>query len=88
MTVLTVPTVHLNGTSREALYEALATAAEAVYQAVEALQATYPNGRDYYPQGSGALRQAEAEYQSRVERVSAVRAELMELMSAVQAAGR
>jgi hypothetical protein len=52
------PTIHLNGTSREALLRGFADAADAVRDALAAVQATYPNGRDFYPQGPGAITQA------------------------------
>lgn len=47
---LVVPTIHLNGSSRERLTGALEKAAEAVRLAQEALTETSPHGRDYYVQ--------------------------------------
>jgi len=51
---LTVPTVHLNGTSREELLRQLQDAWQAVFQARDALAKASPNARDYYPQGEHA----------------------------------
>jgi len=42
-----------------------------------------PNGRDYYPQGPGAIRQAEAEHQARIDKVRAVQQEIYDLMEAI-----
>lgn len=44
----TLPTVHLNGTGREALVEARREACDALRAAEEALGAVAPNARDYY----------------------------------------
>lgn len=70
------PTIHLNGTSGEALLDQVTTAAQAAQELLRALFAASPNGRDYYPQGPDALRQAETEYRSRVARVQSVLTEL------------
>ncbi len=56
------PTVHLNGTSPQALLDAATEAREAVEAAVQKLRAVYPNARDYYPQGPGALALAEEQF--------------------------
>jgi hypothetical protein len=51
-----VPTVHLNGTSKERLLEDLRKAHDAIEQARYAIPV--PHGRDYYPQGEDALGKA------------------------------
>lgn len=61
------PTVHLNGTSREALFDGFIEAHRAITEARKAIQAIYPNGRDYYTQGPYALRSAENEYDARLK---------------------
>jgi hypothetical protein len=53
-----VPTVHMNGTKGDDLVEQLMDAREALRLAVKALQNAAPNGRDYYPQGPGAINEA------------------------------
>lgn len=73
------PTIHLNGTSKQALADDLANALQALTVAIRAVEATSPNIRDYYPQGREAFAQATAEYRSRVERLTAVRQELADL---------
>ena len=56
---MTKPTIHLNGTSGEALLEGYRTAMEAVGEAVRKLNnETHPNARDYYPQGNHAYQDA------------------------------
>jgi hypothetical protein len=45
----TLPIIHLNGTSRSALYEGYEKAYGDLYNAVESLKAVEFNSRDYYP---------------------------------------
>ena len=45
------PTVHLNGTSKDTLLNAYTAANSALLNALEALEACAPNGRDYYVSG-------------------------------------
>jgi hypothetical protein len=87
-TALTFPTVHMNGTGRQDLLDQYLTAANAVTAARHALHDTYPNGRDYYPQGPEAIQHAMNEHEARLERLAAVRAELLALAEAVADAGR
>jgi hypothetical protein len=83
---LAVPTIHCNGTSREALLEQLRNAAEAVGVAIHALEGASPNGRDYYPQGPHALRKARAEHEARCQALQRVCNELLQLAEAVDQA--
>lgn len=71
-----IPTIHLNGTSRESLLDALGTAGSALYAALKALDECAPNGRDYYPQGPTALTEALTEH---ADRCAHVRAALHEI---------
>ena len=52
---MTLPTIHLNGTDPKTLLGDAINAMDALRTAIEALDKTAPNGRDYYPQGSDAL---------------------------------
>ena len=72
-----VPTVHLNGTSKDELRRQLFDAADAGSAFLAALAAMSPNGRDYYPQGDNAIREAIAEHRARISRVEAIQAELV-----------
>ena len=83
-----VPTVHLNGTSRESLLDDLMKASSALEEAYQALKRTAPNGRDYYPQGPDAVYLAEGEHRSRLERLDSVKGEVDQLAVAVDRAGR
>lgn len=53
------PVVHKNGTSRDALLEQLTDLMQALRDAEDALGRASPNGRDYYPLGHNALRDAQ-----------------------------
>lgn len=77
--VLVVPSVHLNGTSRESLMDQVEKAERAVRNALMSLYETAPNGRDYYPQGNDALKAAQRQHDSRVGRLLVVANELGEL---------
>lgn len=75
----TKPTIHLNGTSAEALFASYADATNALREALRFLDEAAPNARDYYPQGDAAYRAAVTEHVSRVERLRDVLQELYEL---------
>ena len=78
-----VPTIHLNGTGKERLIEPLCDASHALTDAYEALKQTAPNGRDYYPQGPDALRQATEEHHARLRKLDAIKAEIDALTLAI-----
>ena len=67
MTKLIIPTVHLNGSSRDSLLEQATDAREALYKAIESLYAAAPNGRDYYVQESNAFRAACKQWSDRLD---------------------
>ena len=71
-----VPTIHLNGTSREDLEAAAEAAYRALTEAIEKVAALGPNGRDFYPQGPDALGQALEEHAQLRGRLEAVRGEV------------
>lgn len=85
---LAVPTVHLNGTSRGMLVKELETAYDALGAAYEAMRECGPNGRDYYPQGPGALERAIRQHFDRLSRVDSVRSELEALIGKISEAGK
>lgn len=78
-----IPTIHINGTSRERLLEGLVAAIDALLKAQQAVAETAPNARDYYPQGPDAIRAAEREHYSRLTRIINVRQELEEIAEAI-----
>jgi hypothetical protein len=82
---LTVPTVHLNGTSAKDLAADLKAAVDAVATAMEKLAAAAPNGRDYYVQEAGATERVMAQHQLRMDNLRAVHTELSEMLGHVYA---
>lgn len=80
---LTVPTVHIGGTSFDGLMIPLHDAAHAVREAITALRECDPHGRDYYLQGEKAINIAISEHLSRTSRLQSVLEELQSLMEAV-----
>ncbi len=80
---LTVPSVHLNGTSREELLRQVQNAGQAVWQARDALAKVSPNAQDYYPQGEQAYPAARAEHDRRARVLLGVEGELSQLAEAL-----
>ena len=80
---LTVPTVHLNGTSRDELLRQVQDAGQALWQAIDALAKAAPNARDYYPQGVVAYPAARGEHDRRCQALRKVYHELTQLSEAI-----
>lgn len=78
-----LPTIHMNGTSKERLIEALCNASEKLEDAFLALKETAPNGRDYYPQGPEALARAIEEHSDRCRRLDEIKREIDSLTIAI-----
>lgn len=55
---MTLPTIHLNGTSSKTLEEDYEKAYRAIHAAMDSFGAIEFNGRDYYPQGPDAFKAA------------------------------
>jgi hypothetical protein len=51
--------------------------------AIDKLSEAGPNGRDYYPQGDDAFREAQKEHASRLQRLQSVYKELEDLILAI-----
>jgi hypothetical protein len=66
---MTLPTIHLNGTSAQALCDQADRVYDAAQALIEALAAAAPNGRDYYPQGPEATGLAITEHTARIAAV-------------------
>lgn len=80
---MTIPTIHLNGTSKDRLVATLCEASQALDLAYSALKQTAPNGRDYYPQGGDAFSNANDEHVERLLKVDSVKKEIDELTLAI-----
>ena len=78
-----VPTIHLNGTSKQSLLEDLGAAYSALDEAYNKLRLAAPNGRDYYPQGPTAINAAVEEHNKRLKKVDDVMKELHSLMEKI-----
>ena len=70
------PTVHLNGTSEEALLEGYCNANNALLDAIKALEDCAPNARDYYVTKIGDINAASAEHANRIADLVAVRRDI------------
>lgn len=81
--MLRIPTIHLNGTSKDALLTAYCDAIDAVHEAGRKLAQAYPNGRDYYVQDGNATSEAMAQHESRMKKLREVAAELEEIANAI-----
>jgi hypothetical protein len=83
-----IPSVHINGTSRAALLRGYLDGIEALRTALEVMQRNGPNGRDFYPQGPDAMKEAQMEHTDRCLRVKMVMDELEAIAEAVAGVGR
>lgn len=72
MTDFTLPTVHLNGTSREMLRTDYRNAYEKLHEFREAFASIEFNARDYYVQGPAAYSQARTERDREFQRIDAL----------------
>lgn len=82
------PTIHLNGTSKDSLLEALEEAHAAIREAQKKLSECAPNGRDYYPQGPGVIYKAQDEHRARQQKLEDVKIELQQLAENISRQGR
>ena len=83
-----IPTVHLNGTGQASLLSELRQAYTAVLEAIDTVQQVTVHGRDYYPQGEHAYRQARHEMDARLEALRSVREDLLTMHRAIEQQGR
>lgn len=56
------PTIHMNGTSAKELVDQQLEVVKSARELRRALARAAPNGRDFYPQGEDALRQARQQH--------------------------
>lgn len=82
------PTIHMNGTSPQALMAELEVAHGALAAAHDALRQVTVHGRDYYPQGPNAYAQARHEMDARLEAIARVQQDVLALHAAIQEQGR
>lgn len=80
---MTVPSIHLNGTSGEELLDQATGVAQALNAALEVASVAAPNARDYYPQGDAAFTEAKREHGDRIQRLTELRDEYQALAEAI-----
>lgn len=83
MTTLAIPTIHMNGTSRDALFADLCEAIRTLYDADLALARASPSGRDYYPQGPSAISIAMDQHAARLAKLREITKELETIAEAI-----
>lgn len=82
--MLTLPTIHLNGTSKQELFDVYFEALDAIAAARVALTKAAPNGRDYYVQGPLAINQAMSQHAGRLQLLETIYDELHAIAEHVQ----
>ena len=78
---LTLPTIHLNGTSATSLFEGNARAMGAIRKAIKTLEDNAPHSRDYYVQNNPeqAFLKASTEHMERIKKLQDVLTEMYAL---------
>ncbi len=79
-----LPCIHLNGTSRQSLFDQYDTAWNAVDKALDALGAIEVHDRDYYPLGSEAISTAHKEHRARIKALATVKEELFQILDHIE----
>lgn len=75
-----IPSIHLNGDTREELLRINRAAYDAAKSLIDALIEAGPNGRNFYVQGPEALGKAVAQHRLRVARAEGIKAEMEEVV--------
>lgn len=82
-----IPTVHMNGTGKQALMDETRDAYKAIMDAKEKLLQMTVHGRDYYVQSPDAYSVARAEHHARVQKLSDLEDELIDYYRAIEKQG-
>lgn len=83
-----IPSVHLNGSSKQELLRVHREAHRAVARAIDALCSAAPNARDYYVQDDNAFVAAAHEHTGRFNALCNVRDELSAILDGIRAQGK
>jgi hypothetical protein len=81
---ISIPTVHMNGTSYADLLEHVLKAYRSLRDTEQALRDMTPNGKDYYIQGDGAGEEARRQHQRRLNAIRDIQEELEEIACGIQ----
>jgi hypothetical protein len=76
---ITIPMVHLNGTSKQELLKQLENAYRAIVDAGKALAQATPHDRDYYVIGDGVGAKARDEHYARMRKLAEIERDLEEI---------
>ena len=77
------PAVHLNGTSGADLQDQVTDAMLALSDAIKALRAAGPHGRDYYVQQQANFAEAQQQHWDRIAKLEAVQADLVAISQSI-----
>lgn len=77
------PTIHLNGTSAEALLDNVQTALRELCSAYKAIEGMAPHPRDYYLQGDCAFDNASDSHSSMLAKIKNVREEVYKVYEGI-----
>ena len=83
-----IPTIHLNGSSKNDLLDKLRTAIRLIDAAIDGVRRTAPNGRDYYPKGNAAFQEARDAFHLMLGKLGEVRVELYDIALGIVNQGR
>ena len=83
--MIRTPTIHLGGTSREQLNADYRAAYDAVSEALRVVQEVWPHDRDYFMQGTEAMREAHSQHCARVKALRAIKDQYERLVLATDA---
>ena len=81
---MTFPTIHPNGTGKQALLDAIYNAGVALDDAIMAVHWTAPNQRDYGGPSAENFQLAEAQHIRRIVTLDAVKSEFFGLYEAIK----
>lgn len=82
-----VPIIHMNGSDKETLEREYEAAARAVQAAIKAVEDITVHGRDYYPLGDDAFRQARDEHIEHLQALEKVKKDLTYVWLAIHKSG-
>lgn len=74
---LIFPSVHMNGTSGEELFNQALNAARVLRLSLDAMAAAAPHARDYYIQGADVFTNAQRDYVQRIGKIREVADDMM-----------
>jgi hypothetical protein len=80
---LQLPTIHMNGTSKQELESQIEAADRALSLALDALNAAAPHARDYYPRHVMDFQAALEQHHGRVKMLKTVRRELGQIWEGI-----